>query len=82
MGGYSNRGVGSAFHKKKVENKPPGGGNEGVVFPTGTPEFLDGKMSMLMLRSTRNHRQIWHPHWTMSILVSRIVEVSMSKITL
>ena len=23
MGGYSNRGVGSAFQEKKVENKPP-----------------------------------------------------------
>ena len=23
MGGYSNRGIGSAFHEKNVENKPP-----------------------------------------------------------
>ena len=46
MGGYSNSGIGSAFQEKKVENKPPvlilsknnpgRGGNQGVVFPTGT----------------------------------------------
>ena len=50
MGGYSNRGVGSTFEEKNVENNPPGlilyknntrGKNEGVVFPTGTPVTSD-----------------------------------------
>ena len=58
MGGYSNRGVGFAFHEKKVENNPPqgyfctkltqGGGNQGVVFPTGTPELAWKFEQMLM----------------------------------